>query len=78
MVLRVKAALIVVTLFFCFSLSHAQQAESQTKAVQLIGLADLKQNTEGRLTIINGTLRFTHEKGNADVPVASIDRKSVV
>jgi hypothetical protein len=73
MISKVKAALIAVTLFSFFSVSHAQQAQTLTKAVQLIGLADLKQNTKGSLTIINGSLRFIHAKGNADVPVASIE-----
>ena len=73
MISKVKATLIAVTLFSCFSVSHAQQAQTLTKAVQLIGLADLKENTKGSLTIINGTLRFIHAKGNADVRVASIE-----
>ena len=73
MISKVKAALIAVALFCSFSVSHAQQAKTLTKAVQLIGLADLKENTKGSLTIINGTLRFIHAKGNADVPVASIE-----
>jgi hypothetical protein len=73
MISKVKAALIAVTLFSCFSLSHAQEAQTVTKAVQLIGLADLKGNTKGSLTIISGTLRFIHAKGNSDVPVASIE-----
>lgn len=73
MISKVKAGLIVVTLLFSFSVSHAQQAQTLTKAVQLIGLSDLKQNTKGSLTISNGTLRFIHAKGNADVAVASIE-----
>jgi hypothetical protein len=73
MISKVKAALIAVTLLSCFSVSHAQQAQTLTKAVQLIGLADVKENTKGSLTIIVGTLRFIHAKGNADVPVASIE-----
>ncbi|HEX6729534.1 MAG TPA: hypothetical protein VF074_05965 [Pyrinomonadaceae bacterium] len=73
MISTVKVALIAGTLFLCFSVSHAQQAQTLTKAVQLIGLADLKENTKGSLTIIDGTLRFIHAKGNADVPVASIE-----
>ena len=73
MISEVKVALIAVTLFFCFSVNHAQQAQTATQAVQLIGLADLKENTKGRLTIVDGTLRFIHAKGKADVPVASIE-----
>ena len=41
--------------------------------MQLIGLAGLEQNTKGRLTVLNGTLRFTHAKGTADVSASSIE-----
>jgi hypothetical protein len=73
MVSKVKVVLIALTLFFCFSGSHAQQAQTLSEAVQLIGLADLKENTKGSLTILNATLRFNHANGNADVPIASIE-----
>jgi hypothetical protein len=53
--------------------SHAQQAQTESQAVQLIGLAGLEQNTKGRLTVLNGTLRFIHAKGTADVSAASIE-----
>ena len=69
----IKVALIAVTLFFCSSAVHAQQAQTLTQAVQLIGLPSLKQNTKGKLTVINGTLRFIHSKGNADVAATSIE-----
>lgn len=74
--LRINALVIAVALVFCSSLiriGHAQQAQSETQAVQVIGLADLKENTKGMLTVVNGTLRFAHTKGNADVAVASIE-----
>jgi len=69
----VKVALIAITLFFCSAVSHAQQAQTLTPAVQLIGLAGLNGNTKGNLTVINGTLRFIHSKGNADVATLSIE-----
>lgn len=69
----VKVALIAVTLFFCPAVSHAQQDQSLTPAVQLIGFAGLNENTKGNLTVINGTLRFIHSKGNADVAATSIE-----
>ena len=72
MISTVKVALIAVTLFFSSSVGHAQQAQTLTQAVQLIGLAGLKENTKGNLTVINGTLRFIHAKGNADVAATSI------
>jgi len=69
----IKVALIGVTLCFCFSVGYAQQAQTLTPAVQLIGLAGLKENTKGNLTFINGSLRFVHAKGNADVAATSIE-----
>lgn len=67
---------VVVSLFFCAPLipvSHAQQAQTETQAVEVIGFAGLKENTKGRLIVVNGTLRFTHAKGTADVSAASIE-----
>ena len=76
MILRINALLIAVALF-CLSplirTGHGQQAQTETQAVQVIGLAGLKENTKGRLTVVNGTLRFIHAKGNADVAAASIE-----
>ena len=73
MLSTIKVALIGVTLCFCFSVGYAQQAQTLTNAVQLIGLAGLKENTKGNLTFINGSLRFVHAKGNADVAATSIE-----
>jgi hypothetical protein len=72
MISTVNLALIAVTLFVCSSVGYAQQAQTPTKAVQLIGLAGLKENTKGNLTVINGTLRFNHAKGNAEVSATTI------
>ena len=52
-ILRINALVIGIALFFCSSLiptGHAQQAQTETQAVQVIGLAGLKENTKGRLT----------------------------
>ena len=73
MLSTVKVAVIAVALLFCSSVGHAQQAQTLTQAVQLIGLAGLNENTKGRLTVINGNLRFIHSKGNADVAAKSIE-----
>lgn len=76
MILRINALVIAVALFVCSPLiriGHAQQAQTETQAVQVIGLAGLKENTKGMLTVVNGTLRFVHAKGNADVAAASIE-----
>jgi hypothetical protein len=76
MISRINALVIAVALFFCSPLlriGHAQQAQIETQAVQVIGLAGLKENTKGRLAVVNGTLRFIYAKGNADVAAASIE-----
>jgi hypothetical protein len=73
MLSTLKVGLIAISLFFCVSVAQAQQAQTLTQAVQLIGLAGLNKNTKGNLTIINGTLRFIHSKGNADVAATSIE-----
>jgi hypothetical protein len=75
-ILRINTLVIAVALFFCSPLmrtAHAQQAQTETQAVEVIGLVGLKENTKGRLTVVNGTLRFVHAKGNADVAAASIE-----
>jgi hypothetical protein len=76
MILRINTLVIAVALFLCSPLmrvAHAQQAQTETQAVQVIGLADLKENTKGRLTVVNGTLRFVHAKVNIDVAAVSIE-----
>jgi hypothetical protein len=76
MISRMNALVIAVALFFCSPLiriGHAQQAQTETQAVQVIGFAGLKENTKGMLTVVNGTLRFVHAKGNTDVAAASIE-----
>jgi len=76
MILRISTLVIAVALFFCGPLmrtANAQQAQTETQAVQVIGFAGLKENTKGRLTVINGALRFIYAKGNADVAAASIE-----
>ena len=67
---------VIATVLFCgplIGVSHAQQAQTESQAVQLIGFAGLEQNTKGRLTVLNGSLRFTHAKGTADVSAQSIE-----
>ena len=76
MILRFNTLVIAVALFFCSPLmrtAHAQQAQTETQAVQVVGLAGLKENTKGRLTVVNGTLRFVHAKGDIAVAAASIE-----
>jgi hypothetical protein len=75
MISKLKVVVIAAGLFWgpLICVSHAQQAPTELQAVQLIGLAGLEQNTKGRLTVLKGTLRFTHAKGTADVSAASIE-----
>ena len=71
MISSVKVVLVLI-LFCCFAVTYGQEAQTVTEAVQLIGLPGLKENMKGTLTVVNGTLRFIHPKGNADVAAASI------
>lgn len=76
MILKIKTLVIAVALLFCSPLmrtAHAQQAQTETQAVQVVGLAGLKENTKGRLTVVNGTLRFVHAKGNSEAAAESIE-----
>jgi hypothetical protein len=73
---RINTLLIVVALFLwspLIRIGRAQQPSTETQAVQVIGFAGLKENTKGRLTVVNGTLRFIYAKGNADVAAVSIE-----
>ena len=76
MISRITVVVIAVVLFVynpVIWVTRAQEAQTETEAVQLIGLAGLKDNTKGRLLVVNGSLRFIHSKGNAEVPAAAIE-----
>jgi hypothetical protein len=51
---------------------NAQQASGPVKAVQLTGLAGVKDNAKGTLSVENGQLHFVHGKASSDVSAASI------
>jgi hypothetical protein len=51
---------------------EAQQVAAPVKAVELIGLSGVKQDTKGTLTVEKGNLHFVHAKTNADVSISSI------
>jgi hypothetical protein len=70
--LKVVIVAVLVSCSCLASVSHAQQRQAMTQAVQLIGLAGVKEKTKGKLTVLNRTLRFVYAKGNADVATASI------
>jgi len=54
------------------SVSPAQPPPTSIDAVQVIGLAGLKQNTKGSLKVENGSLTFASSKNTCEVPAASI------
>jgi len=58
------------------SVSPAQQPAATTpasiEAVQVIGLACVKQNTKGNLKVESGSLTFASSKNTCQVPAASI------
>jgi len=75
MISRITVVVIAVVLFVynpVIWVTRAQQAQTETEAVQVIGLEGLKDNTKGRLLVVNGSLRFIHNKGTAEVPAAAI------
>ncbi len=51
--------------------ANAQQA-SPVKVVQLTGLAGVKDNAKGTLSVENGQLHFVHGKASSDVSASSI------
>jgi len=55
------------------SADAAQQAAISTDAVHVIGMATLKNNVKGKLTITNGALTFTSEKNSATVSIVCIE-----
>src|SRR6267143_1510975 len=54
------------------SVCTAQEASGPVKAVQLIGLAGVKENAKGTLKVENGNLHFVSGKANAEVSATSI------
>jgi hypothetical protein len=52
--------------------ANAQQASGPVKAVQLTGLAGVKDNAKGTLSVENGQLHFVHGKASSDVSASSI------
>jgi hypothetical protein len=48
-------------------------AQTPIKAVELVGLAGIKGNTQGALTIEDGKLHFAHSKKTAEIAAAAIE-----
>lgn len=54
------------------SAGDAQQQPSPTKATELMGMKDVKNNTNGTLAVDGANLRFSHSKSYADLAATSI------
>lgn len=70
MITKSKSFLPTVSLFVAALASsdiRAQQSSQSVKAVQVIGLPAVKENTKGTLIVENGNLRFMHGKGISDI-----------
>jgi hypothetical protein len=53
--------------------SVAQQPVAGNKVVQITGLAGVKANTSGNLTLENGNLQFAGSGAKASVPIHSVE-----
>ena len=51
---------------------NAQEVSLRVKAVHVMGLAGVKDNTKGTLNIENAQLHFVHGKANSDVSAAYV------
>jgi hypothetical protein len=72
---RSITVLIGVALFFAWlaiPAAKAQLVSKPIKAVQLTGLAGVKDNAKGTLLVENGQLQFVHGKASSDISAASI------
>ena len=75
MILRLSTASVAAALFFgglLISVANAQQISGSVKAAQVIGLAGVKDNAKGTLSVENGKLHFIHGKASSDVSATSI------
>ena len=54
------------------SVADAQQQQSPTKATELMGMKDVKNNTNGRLAVDSVNLRFSHSGSSADLAATSM------
>ena len=54
------------------SLSQTQSVPVAAEAVQVTGLAGIKENTKGTMTVENGSFTFATSKSTCDVSAASI------
>ena len=68
-----KPPILVAIAFIPAVCGVAQQAESNVTARHVIGLENVKRNSMGKLTVMNGFIQFDAGKTDAKVPIASID-----
>jgi hypothetical protein len=52
---------------------ESPQPQTPIKSVQLVGLAGVKENTGGTLTVEGGKLLFAHAKSTSDIAASSIE-----
>jgi hypothetical protein len=69
---KVLSAVAVVFAVFVTNSVNAQQRSQPIKAVQIIGLADVKDNAKGVLSVENGQLQFVHSKSHSEVAAISV------
>lgn len=72
---RKTKVLIPIALFLAglvVPIANAQQVSGPVKAVQVTGLADVKDNKAGTLNLENGLLHFLYTKGSADISATAI------
>ena len=75
MILKSRSVLVAVVSLFAglvIPVGNAQQASGPVKVVQLTGLAGVKDNAKGTLSVENGQLHFVHGKASSDVSASSI------
>lgn len=69
---RIRFASLILVMGLFVSAANGQQQQSAAKAVQLMGLAGVKHNTSGSLTVDNSNLRFVHSKNSTEVAASSV------
>ncbi|HTC64130.1 MAG TPA: hypothetical protein VK709_14910 [Candidatus Saccharimonadales bacterium] len=67
------AGLVLVCAGSLITIANAQQSPGPTTVVQLTGLAGVKDNAKGTLSVENGNLHFAHGKTGSDVSTTSIE-----
>src|SRR2546423_140816 len=55
------------------SMANTQQSQGSTTVIQLTGLAGVKDNAKGILSVENRNLHFVHSKIRSDVSATSIE-----